>query len=90
VSAAAGGGGELPVWKPHVNTSTSAGTDGVRAELYRWTRRESDAATWKYRKGMALAVTRTINKALRDGVYPGIAEAILVALYKGEGDRARR
>ena len=37
---------------------------------------------------MAHAVTDTINKALRDGMYPRLAKAMLVALYKGKGDRA--
>jgi hypothetical protein len=37
---------------------------------------------------MVHAVTDTINKALRDGMYPGLAKAMLVALYKGKGDRA--
>jgi len=37
---------------------------------------------------MARAITDTINKALRDGMNAGLAKAVLVALYKGGGDRA--
>ena len=75
-------------WRPRINTSTSAGSDGLRAELIRWTQCGSTEETWTYRCRMARAITDTLNKALRDGMYTGLAKAVLVALYKGKGDRA--
>ena len=75
-------------WRPRINTSTAPGVDGLRAELIRWTQREDNDETWMYRCRMAVAVTDTINKALRDGMYPDLAKAMLVALYKGKGDRS--
>ena len=75
-------------WKPRISTSKSAGADGLRAELIRWTQREDHTATWLYRRRMALAITATLNKALRDGMHADLAKAVLAAIYKGKGDRA--